>query len=652
MSSKIQVLENSMINKIAAGEVVERPVSVVKELVENSIDAGASTVTVEIKDGGISYIRISDNGRGIPKDELKTAFLRHATSKIRNFDDLTNVLTLGFRGEALSSISSVSQVEMVTKTADALSGAKIEIDGGQIISFADTGATIGSTIIIRNLFYNIPARRKFLKKAATEAGYIHELIQRLALAHSEISFKLINNNQNVISTNGNGDLKTAVYYIYGKDISKKLIEVGENAGKIKLSGFVCAPEAARGNRSYGNFFINGRYIKSPIVQSAVEDAFKNRLMTGKFPVYILNLKIEPGCVDVNVHPSKLEVRFENEDEIFSIVVNAVKKALDGGNLITEVKWDGARQDKKAFVVEDSGSVENISVSDLIYGGAKSSGKINVAANSESVIKAAEETDKMLLSKEHTEQTLIIEAAENKPEESSGGGRAFVHKPSAGDIERILRTPSGALYRTDDKTSVSKKEEIFSDYIIAGQIFDTYWIITQKDKMYLIDQHAAHERVLYEEYLEKFTSGGVPSQLLIEPISVRLAPVETETAKDNMELFLSFGFELEEFGEDIFMIRALPYIFSSPTRAEFFVEIVDTLAGFNGNKSSLYEFKRDAIASMSCKAAVKANAHLSESECHTLIERLLKLENPFTCPHGRPTIISMSKYEIEKKFGRK
>jgi len=644
----IQLLDNNMINKIAAGEVVERPVSVVKELTENSIDAGAKVITIEIKDGGISYIRISDNGAGIRKDELKTAFLRHATSKIRDFSDLTNVMTLGFRGEALAAISTVSQTEMMTKTADAVSGTKIEIHGGQIISFADTGTTTGTTVITRNLFYNTPARRKFLKKAATESGYIHELVQRLALAHPEISFKFINNAQNILATSGNGDLKTAVFYVYGKDVAKNLIEIPESGEKIKLSGFVCKPQTARGNRSFGNFFINGRYVKSPIAASAVEDAYKNRLLSGKFPIYILNMKLRPDCVDVNVHPSKLEVRFENDDEVYMAVFSAVKNALEGEreNLVADFKWDRAQEGlrrKPLFVAEARAEDWNK------YGGTRKSAKISENEQLYETMRIQTGKESRKPEKTQTDEQLY-EAVQIQTDEEP---RKSAKTSAENQLYEAAEIQTGEEPRKSEKTQTHRKTlSIFSDYKIAGQIFNTYWVIEQDDKMYLLDQHAAHERLLYEQYLEKYKTGGMESQLLIEGLTVSFTPAEAETVRENMDLFSSFGFEIEEFGKDIFILRALPFIFNAPVGPDFFVDIVDALRGLKANKSSVYEYKTEAVASISCKAAVKGNMAMSASECAELINALAKLENPFNCPHGRPTIISMSKYEIEKKFNRK
>ncbi|MDR1689492.1 MAG: DNA mismatch repair endonuclease MutL [Clostridiales bacterium] len=704
---KIEVLENNMINKIAAGEVVERPASVVKELTENSIDAGASQITVEIKDGGISYIRISDNGCGIAKDELKTAFLRHATSKIRNFDDLANVMTLGFRGEALSSISAVAQTEMVTKTANSVTGSKIEIHGGQLISFADTGAATGTTIIIKNLFFNTPARRKFLKKASAEAGLIHEFMQRLALAHPEVAFKFFSGGQNLLSTNGGGDLKAAVLYVYGKDFAKNLIEISEDTGEIKLSGYICSPEISRGNRSFGNFFINGRYVKDKIVREAVEEAYKYRLMGGKFPVYVINMRINPAKVDVNVHPSKLEVRFENEDEIFRAVSNAVKTALEREVLVKEVKWDRKPREKVSLKVEDT--VRDDSAFDAAADSARDDAGISATASfarDDAGISATANSARygagISAAADTARDDAAIGAAADSAKVAAGyAGIPVASTPSLFDNadflprytpkEQISEIKSGdnaeretAFFAEAMRAAEGKREgnvipeaeykheaapeqsptpeqkpealpkpgEFFTDYKIVGQLFKTYWIVEQNDKMYVIDQHAAHERVLYEQYLAKFENGGVSSQMLLMPEKIKLTPVEAETVKDNLELLTRFGFEIEEFTPGIFLLRALPVIFSKHVKPDFLIEIIDSLAGFGLAQANLRDIKSGAIASISCKAAVKANENLSKEECESLIKQLLKLENPFNCPHGRPTIISMTKYEIEKKFGRK
>lgn len=632
----IHLLENSLINKIAAGEVVERPASVVKELMENSIDAGATSITVEVNEGGIGMIRITDNGKGIPADEVKTAFLRHATSKIAAIEDLEDIMTLGFRGEALSSIASVAQVEMVTKTEDSAVGTRIVINGGAVEREEEAAANKGTVFTMKNLFYNTPARRKFLKKPATEGGYVAEVVNRIALGHPEIGIRYINNGNTIVQTNGNGDLKTAVLYIYGRDVASKMIEVKYEKDGFILEGYAAKPELSRGNRNYENFFINGRYIKSSIVQDAVEDAYKGKLMVGKFPVFVLNLKVPGNTVDVNVHPTKLEVRFSDENFIYDIMYNAVIKALKNKELIPVVGWDKAVKTKPEYI---QGKLEESS-EDFIYD-AKPVTRNLKAADSAAAKNEEERTEGLKGAVSKTMDILYgsdneYGVYENKKEEIK---KEIKEDTKHSETEKLHSKPKEEM----------KRKPFFDNYRIVGQIFGTYWIVEQNDSMYLIDQHAAHERALYEELIKKFKNAEVSSQQLIQPVAVDLSQSERVIVEENMELFKKFGFEIEEFGARTYAIRAVPYIFNRPSSLSFFTDIVDMLE--NKNMKSIYDTKEDAIATMSCKAAVKGNDRLSYSEAQELIQKLLKLEDPFTCPHGRPTIIEMTRYELEKKFKR-
>ena len=582
----IRLLENNVIDKIAAGEVVERPASVVKELVENSLDAEADQITVWTKDGG-SIIRITDTGNGIPKNEMKTAFLRHATSKIQTFNDLLNIRTMGFRGEALSSISAVSQMELISKHKEADTASKITVEGGLLTSFSDTGAPPGTTVVVRNLFYNTPARRKFLKSPAAETALIHELIGRLALSRPDVAFRLVTNDKLIFSTNGSGDLKTAVFYVYGKEITNGLIPLVQSTPTI--SGFVCAPLLTRGNRSYCNFFLNGRFVKSDIVQKAVEDAYKNRLPKGKFPVYIIHMTLPPNSVDVNVHPAKLEVRFDNEKVIYETINKNVENTLSGLE-ISAVPQIFVAEEIKPYNLETPKKTE---------------------------------THITLLPK-NTEEQELPAILENTKEQ---------------ELPTII----------PEETSPASASVPFSDYKIIGQIFDVYWIIEQSGKIFLIDQHAAHERILFEELTDKFWTSVVPSQLLLATEKIKLAPKEAECVREHMELFEKFGFEIKDMGANEFLLLAAPYIFDAYVDESFFITLADKLT--TDDRADLFEFNANAIATAACKAAVKANKQISEDECRSLIERLNGLNNPFTCPHGRPTVISMSKYMIEKRFGR-
>lgn len=628
--SKIHLLENNLIDKIAAGEVVERPASVVKELLENSIDAGATSLTVEIKDGGTSLIQISDNGKGIPKEEIRTAFMRHATSKLNTFEDLEDILTLGFRGEALSSIASVADVEMITKTSEDTEGTKIELSGGRVVDEIPAAAETGTVITVKNLFYNTPARRKFLKKAATESGYVADVVNRIALGHPHIAVKYINNGNVVLQTSGNNDLKTAVFYIYGKEQAGKMAEASLTREGYSLKGLVCRPELSRANRTYETFFINGRYVKSSVVSNAAEEAYRGRLMTGRFPVFVLNMSVPKNTVDVNVHPTKLEVRFSDEDFIYELVYDTITKALKDKELIPKVQWD--KPEKKDVVKPQQTKLDLDNGKDFAYNVPKPDTEVNY-------VKLAEDT------------------SADKPKNNGFGdavNKLYQNdnkkmKPKSADtyvtVEDTIKKPAVAEQKAK---SVSDKK-FFTHYKIVGQVFNTYWIVEQDDKMYMIDQHAAHERVLYERLTKKVTEGETVSQLLLQPIAVNLTESEKQLVEENRALLESFGYEIEELGPKSCALRAVPFVFDSPSGASFFLDIIDTLRGKGLN--SLYETKLDALATMSCKAAVKGNNKLSFIEAKALIEQMLELENPFNCPHGRPTVIEMSKYELEKKFKR-
>lgn len=663
---KIRLLDAKTINKIAAGEVVESPKSVVKELTENAIDANAGSVTIEIKEGGISYIRITDNGTGIPKEQVKEAFLRHATSKMSQIEDLEHIFTLGFRGEALASIAAVAQVEMLTKTRDEETGTRIVIHAGEIQELEDTACREGTSITVRNLFYNVPARRKFLKKPATESGYVSDLVNKIALGHPEVAIHYINNGNTVLHTAGNNDPKTAVFYVYGKDAANSMLPVSYHKGEYAVSGLIGKPEFCRANRNYENLFINGRFIKNPVVSAAVEDAYKTKLLIGKFPVFVLNLAVEPAQVDVNVHPAKLEVRFKNDDEVYEFFYNAVAKALQETVLIPKAvlekkpkeRLPQAEQQTLADMPKEAAQPKESILKE-------SEPKAEPTANPSKEIPLPQ-SQGVILSKEEREK--LLRAAE-KPQTPTSGGRSV--------DELLKRTPkaesfaqTAVPYRreelkpkeeqpielkplvSDEKTEEVKpteeKQPFFQNYKIIGQVFRTYWIVEQGDCLYLIDQHAAHERVLYEEFMNKFKEERVASQRLLTPLMLQLTPMETEVLRRNLALLESFGFELEEFGEK-YALRATPYLLQNPTEVGFFTDILDRLT--EERISNVYDTKILAVATMACKAAVKGHDVLSTREAEELIHRLLGLEHPFTCPHGRPTIIELTKYEMEKMFKR-
>ncbi len=617
----INKLPLSLINKIAAGEVVERPASVIKELLENSIDAGASRISVEIRDGGISFIRIIDDGCGIQSDEIKTAFLRHATSKISSFEDLEAVLTLGFRGEALSSIAGVSQVEIRSKTRDSDMGIKLEIHGGEIINEVEIGCGDGTDFTVRNLFYNVPARRKFLKKAATESGYCLDVVTRAALSHPEISFKYINNNSEMLSTNGSGDLKSAILAVLGKDSVKNMQEVEYEKSGLKFSGFLGTPALSRGNRSYENFFINGRYIKSTILSQALEEAFKNRLTSGKYPVCVINMKSDPRFLDVNVHPAKLEVRFSDENLVYNALFEACKLCLDKKPLVTPSIKPQINQ--KTSAGAETGSFYKVSV----ISGEEKAEKGNITEKTET------QADSPIFKDEKASYAAVLD--DNLPQNAVFN--FSLEKKEDG--------------KPDFKIIEIEEEPFFKNYKIVGQVFGTYWFIESGGTLYIIDQHAAHERILFEDFYKKFKSGGIVSQPLALPLVVNLNEGEKAVLNENIEMINSFGFDIDVFGENSYAIREVPYIFQNPANPSFFIDIIDKLYAIKPEQHNVYDLKAEEIATIACKAAVKGNNRLSFIEAREMIDKLLKLENPFTCPHGRPTIIEMTKSELEKKFLR-
>ncbi len=627
--NKIRLLDNNTINKIAAGEVVERPSSVVKELCENSIDAQASAITIEIRDGGTSFIRISDNGKGIEKDFVETAFLRHATSKIEDIADLDNIYSLGFRGEALASIASVSIVEIVTKPHNQETGFKVEISGGNITYSGDYASTEGTSISVKNLFYNVPARRNFLKKATVESSYISDIVNKIALAHPEISIKYINNGNVMLHTSGNNDLRTAVFHVYSKEMSLKMIDINYSQRDFKISGLLGKPEIARGNRSYENLFINGRFVKNETVSQAIEDAYKTRLMGGKFPVFVINLYLNANVVDVNVHPTKLEVRFRDEDAIYDFVYNAVFQVLKDEVLIPQSNLEGKPSPQVMDFIKQDISLKENSVQQVFNNEVLSS-----------------ENSKVSYTKPSSNFNELKELYKSKvlSDEVNGGKNVLKEKTLS-----YIPMPEVKQEIMTAENKEEKRELFFNNYKITGQIFSTYWIIEQGSSIFLIDQHAAHERILYEEMYNTFSEEKIVSQRLLQPLMLNLTEYEKELLKENMSIIEKCGFEIENFGNINYAITSMPYIFKNPENLSFFNEILDALDS-NSIKNA-YDTRLNTVATMACKAAVKANDKLDFQEAVSIIEKLLKLENPFSCPHGRPTIIELTKYEIEKKFKR-
>lgn len=678
--AKIQLLDQHTINKIAAGEVVERPASVVKELVENAIDALSSAVTVEIKDGGTSYIRITDNGCGIPKDQVQTAFLRHSTSKIKDEYDLSQVGTLGFRGEALASIASVAKVEMMTKTRDDLTGIRIIIEGGAVVVEEEIGCPEGTTIIVRNLFYNTPARRKFLKSPATESTYISDLINRIALGHPEVAFKYINKGKTVLHTNGNSQLKSCIFNVYDKKTVKEMIEVEGQYDKVSMAGFIGRPVLTRGNRTYQSYYINGRYIKSKIIEKGILDAYKDFIPQGSYPYIVLHFDIAPETIDVNVHPTKMEVRFEESDGIYDLVKGTIYKALQQDNLIPDIDLSPKKTKKepiKGYVPEafeiTNKKLSKASVPSKVAEPArqfqvhttKPEPSNTVSAPVTQPIKACESetTDQTLKKTTKTAPQSANSGSTNSDSTSLNSTNPYStstesrHSPTevipvAQDNldEKATQQPT---FSSDGPTEqvdmgLSKLSEVLQDFKLVGQVFKTYWIVEKEKKMYIVDQHAAHEKVLYEKFMD-LKSGDKNSQVLLHPIVLNLSEQESLLLEKQLDLFLQFGFEIEDFGNNAYIVRGVPYLFNNAIDESFFLSMLDGLVGENQEMSK--ELMSEKIALMSCKAAVKGNNRLSYQEMEALMEQLFTLENPFNCPHGRPTIISLTQYELEKKFKR-
>lgn len=613
----IAILNQETIDKIAAGEVVERPCSVVKELVENAIDAGSTAITVEIKEGGISFIRITDNGCGIERDQVAVAFYRHSTSKIRSAEDLLTVKSLGFRGEALSSISAVARVELITKTYDELTGTRYVIEGSKELSNEEIGAPDGTTFIVKDLFYNVPARRKFLKTAQTEGSYISDMVEKLALSHPDISFKFINNNQTKLHTSGNGNRKDIIYHIFGREISSSLLEVKHECEYFKVEGFIGKPVITRGNRNYENYFINGRYVKSNILSRAIEDAYKSFLMQHQYPFTVLYFTFFSE-LDVNVHPTKMELRFDNNNEIYVELCDTIYAILSHKEMIPEVPVDSTPAPKKIVHEYKEPIPEPFEKR-----------RINE-------VRAAESRSVYGQSVTSTVKNYsATEPAAKAPETSTAYEPAQVvtgTQQTLGDYDKVFLTES------------SKKQ-----FSIIGQLFKTYWLIEFEDKLYIIDQHAAHEKVLYEKTMARLANKDFTSQRISPPIVMTLDARECEMLEKYRPQIEQFGYEVEHFGGKEYMISAIPDNLFNIDMKDLFIEMLDDFSNATGRQTP--DIITEKVASMSCKAAVKGNDKLTLPEINNLIDELLSLDNPYNCPHGRPTIISMSKYEIEKKFKR-
>lgn len=700
----IQLLDQNTINKIAAGEVIERPSSVVKELVENAIDAGAMAITVEIKEGGISFIRVTDNGSGINKNEIDIAFKRHATSKIKSIEDLITVSSLGFRGEALASISAVSQVELITKTKDSITGTRYISEGGQKMSIEDIGAPDGTTFIVRNLFFNTPVRRKFLKSAATEAGYINSLMQYLALSHPDISFRFINNNQNKLHTSGNMKLKDIIYNVYGRDITANLYEVNSSANNIKIEGYIGKPFVNRGNRTYENYYINGRYIKSGIINRAIEAGYKGFIMPHNYPFTVLHFTINPKIIDVNVHPTKMELRFSDNEYVYNFVYDTILSTLKGKELVAKVEADGqvmqhirkdmldeGEKDKKpenipnvnndgqqniesavqSDTVKDIENVKNDSsvqttVNKIVDAGMSEGqpagsdndkvvrnidnvigNKAEICPSSSAVTLVPESTYKEQQENRNEVQTTLTPATKTRLPEP------FEVKRSEAMVKDDEKKYQAEVKAKPEQMSMFKDKLLDEDnknnYRIIGQLFDTYWLIEFEDRFYMMDQHAAHEKVLYERMMKKIKEHHIDTQMIMPPIILTLNMNEEEVLKRNMSIFNKLGYEIEEFGGNEYKVTGIPAGFPKLDYRQMLTDLIDGL--MQDGRMTDMDILTEKVASMSCKAAIKGNNEISYEEAKELMEELMKADNPYNCPHGRPTLIVMSKYDIEKKFKR-
>ncbi len=633
--NEIHILDSNTVDQIAAGEVVERPASVVKELVENAIDAGAKQITVEIKEGGISFIRVTDDGSGIEQSQLTKAFMRHATSKITVAEDLENVMSLGFRGEALSSIAAVAQVEMITKTAEALTGYRFCINGGEAQPPEEIGAPNGTTILVRNLFFNTPVRRKFLKTPATEGGYIADFMQHMAMSVPDVAFQFILNGQTRFFTSGNGKMDEIIYRIYGREVAEEMIPIDAQGEGIRMTGFLGKPVLNRANRSYETFFVNKRYIKSTLISSAVEEGYKTFLMQHKYPFVVLHFEIDPKRIDVNVHPTKMDIRMNEPGYFLSFIKDAVKEVLTGRTFIASMEQvptpetKGNKEVQKALTAaipqpfekqrQKENEMTNLVKEMSTYGSASKETGARVFGS-----------DRELFNNKKTSTVPVARTSGNVIKQKN---MVFVEK-----MEQMQLFDEEEL----------KKQEI-QNFKIVGQVFDTYWILAMSEKIYYVDQHAAHEKVMYERLMKQYHEKQIALQSLNPPLVVTLSPKEKNVLQSNMEVFASLGFEMDEFGEDTYAIRSVPTDLYGLSEKGLFLSILDELVEFpvKGDSDAVLS----KIASMSCKAAVKGNQVLSVQEAEVLMQELLACENPFNCPHGRPTIISMTKYELEKKFKR-
>ncbi len=629
--SKIVILDEKTANQIAAGEVIEHPASVVKEMVENSIDAGATQITVEIRKGGISYIRVTDNGSGIDADDLEFAFERHATSKIRRIEDLDGLATMGFRGEALASIASVSHLEVTSKTKEATTGTTLKIEGGRIISVAQAGCPDGTTFIVRELFYNTPARYKFLKKDTTEAGYVADIIERLALANPGISFKYIQNNQTQLHTPGNHDLISVIYSIFGKEVANSLIPVNYESENYSLSGFIGKPEIARGNRNSQYIYLNGRYIKSRVVSKALEDAYKTKLMQNKFPFCVFNINTSPENYDVNVHPQKLEVRFSNESNLYSLVYHGSENALLSQSMI--------RSFEPRIVEEKNDPPQQIKQSALFT---------QIKSDKPAYIHEIKQESLFDEKRPIVNPPKFIERVERPPADEPKDDLKIVIAQK-NELIKEERINEEVEPFNDEELSVKEKlSNELLDASIVGQAFDTYILLQRGDNLYIIDQHAAHERIRYETLKDRIKRNESYSQLVLEPFIIKLNAGEFDFVMSKQDDFQRIGFDIEAFGINTIILRNIPDFYDRSFSSSDFIEILDRWRQTGSSQTGISD---EALFMISCKGALKANKALSKEEIKDLVESLVAMENPYTCVHGRPVILTLDKKEFEKRFKR-
>lgn len=660
---QIQVLDQITIDKIAAGEVIERPASIVKELVENSIDAKAASVTVEIQDGGISLIRVTDNGSGIEREDIRNAFLRHSTSKIRKVEDLAHIASLGFRGEALSSISAVTRTELITKTKEDTFGTRYVIEGGVEQSLEDAGAPDGTTFLVRQLFYNVPARRKFLKTPMTEAGHVQDLLMRLALSHPEVAFTFINNGQTKMRTSGNGKLKDVIYSIYGREAAANLIELDYSMDGLVMKGYLGKPVITRGNRNFENYFVNGRYVKNAMLSKAIEDAYKDFLMQHKFPFVVIHFQVDGEKIDVNVHPTKMEMRFQRQQDVYNIVYEGVHRTLLEPELIPQVEAPAPKvisqpKSESPFLLKpktaprpmEKKPEEKEEPHDEAYFMKKMKERVLSyhQRNSSAEVAKKEQIFRPQAQAERIKDALArAKEVEKQPQKQAEEQPELIRETPVYETKPVTEEKAEQLNLFEEHLLKREKK---AEYKLIGQVFETYWLVEFENSLYIIDQHAAHERVLYERTLKEMKNREFTAQYLSPPIILSLSMQEAQVLNENMDRFTRSGFEIEPFGGEEYAVRAIPDNLFGIAKKELLLEMLDDLA--DGISTSMTpELIDEKVASMSCKAAVKGNNRLSAQEADALIGELLLLENPYHCPHGRPTIIAMTQRELEKKFKR-